>query len=92
MFSRKMVLELEAVVQDKANTLCTRLQSAIDKNEPCDMHHGLRAVSIDVISDFSFNKSYDLLKSEDLGYRFFELTGSVGASFWIFQQIPPFAI
>jgi cytochrome P450 len=76
------------VVQDKAATVCKRLHAAIKNGEPCDMHHALRAVSIDVISDFAFNRSYDLLKSDDLGARFFELTGGVGPSMWVFQQAP----
>ena len=88
MFSRKMVLDLESVVQDKAALVCNRMQSALDRGEPADMHHLFRSVSIDVISSFSFNRCFDLLKSDDCGAKFFELTGGVGPSMWVFQQFP----
>ena len=83
-----MVLDLEAIVQDKAQKVCKRMQSAIDTGEPCDLHHAFRSVSIDVISDFAFNRSYNLLDSDDLGAQFFELTGGVGPAMWVFQQFP----
>lgn len=49
-FSRKTVLELEDVVQDKAKKLVRMMENGIKENKPVDLHHGFRCVSIDVIT------------------------------------------
>lgn len=87
-FSRKMVLELEDVVHSKANTLCGLVSRKFSAGEPVDLHHAFRAVSVDVITDYAFGKSYDLLDSPDLGAHFFKLTRGLGPSIWTFQQFP----
>ncbi len=86
MFSRKMVLELEEVVQDKVDKLLAVTDAALSKGKPIDFHHALRCVSVDVITDYAFNRSYDLFDLPDLGIRFFELVRGVGPVFWVFQQ------
>ena len=53
-----------------------------------DLHHGLRAVSIDVITDYAFGQSYGLLETPDLGYEFFMLVQRLGPAAWIFRQVP----
>ena len=88
MFSRKMVLDLESVVQDKARKVCKRMQEGIEKGVPVDLHHAFRSVSIDVISDFAFNKSFDFLEKDDLGAYFFRMVRGVGPAMWTFQQFP----
>jgi cytochrome P450 len=88
MFSRKMVLELESVVQDKARKVCNRMQAGIEKGVPVDLHHAFRSVSIDVISDFAFNKSYEFLNKDDLGSYFFRTIHGAGPALWVFQQFP----
>ena len=88
MFSRKMVLDLEALVQDKAHKACRRTQEGIDKGVPVDLHHIFRSVSMDVISEFAFNKCYDFLEKDDLGAYFFRMVRGVGPALWAFQQFP----
>ncbi|KIV95977.1 hypothetical protein PV10_03563 [Exophiala mesophila] len=88
MFSRKMVLELEQVVQDKANKVCKITQKGIDAGQPIDLHHAFRSVSVDVISDYAFDSSYDLLDKEDIGAYFFRMVRGLGPAFYTFQQIP----
>jgi hypothetical protein len=88
MFSRKMVLELEDVVQDKAEKLCSLVSRKFAAGEPVDLHHAFRAVSIDVITDYGFNKCYNLLDSPDLGRNFFLMVRRIGSALWIFQQWP----
>ncbi|KAF1985483.1 cytochrome P450 [Aulographum hederae CBS 113979] len=86
MFSRKMVLDLEEVVQDKARRLVKITSDALAANKPADLHHAFRAVSVDVITDYAFNKSYNLLGSDDLGADFFAMVRGIGPAFWTFQQ------
>ena len=73
MFSRQKVLELEGIVQEKAEKVCARMQRGIDQGQPVDLHHAFRAVSVDVISDFAFDQCYDFLDRDDIGATFFEM-------------------
>ncbi|KAK0665081.1 Cytochrome P450 monooxygenase yanH [Lasiodiplodia hormozganensis] len=88
MFSRKMVLQLENVVQDKARKLIGRMEAGIGEKKPVDLHHAFRSVSVDVITDYAFDKCYNLLDSPDLGAHFFALVRGVGPAMWVFQQFP----
>ena len=55
-FSRKRVLELEHVVQSKTQTLCSRVEAAVTAKQPADLFHAYRALFIDVISDYAFDR------------------------------------
>jgi len=90
MFSRKMVQQLESVVQDKAGKVCKLMQEGIEKGLPVDLHHAFRAVSMDVISDFAFNQSYNFLERGDMGAYFFRMARGIGPALWVFQQLPSF--
>jgi hypothetical protein len=61
-----MVLELEDVVQSKAPKLCNLVTQKLSVGQTVDLHHAFRAVSIDVITEYSFNKYYDLLDKPEL--------------------------
>jgi cytochrome P450 len=91
-FARRMVLELEDVVQTKVEKLCELVSRKLANGEPANLHQGFRAVSVDVASDYAFGTSYDLLESPDLGAQFFKLTRGLGPSIWIFQQFPALLI
>ena len=52
-FSRKSVLELEAVVQSKVHKFCDAVADAIQDGRQADIHHGLRAVSVEVVTDYA---------------------------------------
>jgi hypothetical protein len=91
-FSRAMVLELQSIVQEKADKLCALITRHSKAEEMLDIHHGCRAVSIDVITEYMFNKCYDLLDAPDLGTNFFELVRGIGPALWVFQQWPELSI
>ena len=90
MFSRQKVLELETIVQSKAAKVCRRMQEGIDAGRAVDLHHAFRSVSVDVISDFAFDRCYDFLDQPDLGATFFEMARGIGPAMWVFQQFPSF--
>ncbi|DAA74422.1 TPA_exp: putative Cytochrome P450 pisatin demethylase [Trichophyton benhamiae CBS 112371] len=87
-FSRKRVLELEGIVQSKAKTLVRRISTALKTCGGIDLHHGFRAISIDVISDYAFDNCYNFLEKEDFGAPFFDMIRGFGPMFWFFQQFP----
>lgn len=88
LFSRKMVLELEDVVQSKAQKLYLRLTDALTAGTALDLHHGFRAVSVDVITDYAFDNCYNLLDQAGFGVDFFAMVRGLGPAFWFFQQWP----
>jgi hypothetical protein len=88
LFSRRVVLDLEGVVQLKVQWLCRRLSEALRAGKPMDLHHGFRAVSVDVITDYAFDNCFNLLDSPNLGADFFNLLRGMVPVFWIFQQFP----
>ncbi|KAI9852160.1 MAG: hypothetical protein M1838_001623 [Thelocarpon superellum] len=88
LFSRKKVLELEAVVQDKAKKLVDRVVSAAPTHAPVNLHDGFRAVSVDTITDYAFDACYNLLDREDFGTDFMADVRALGPAVWFFQQWP----
>jgi cytochrome P450 len=89
-FSRKKVLELENSVQERAQRLCAIVAKRFALNQAVDIHHGFRAVSVDVITAYAFNQCYNLLDKKDLGMEFFFMMQRVGPMMWVFQQWPFF--
>jgi hypothetical protein len=91
-FSRAAVLELQNIVKEKADKLCDLITKNSKAGEMLDIHHGCRALSVDVITHYMFNKSYALLDAPDLGTHFFELVRGIGPALWVFQQWPELSI
>ena len=87
-FSRRNVLNLEHLVQARSQKLLKIMTSRFSRDEAVDLHHAFRSVSVDVISDYAFGESYELLSRDDLGREFFALTGGIGPTWWVFQQWP----
>lgn len=87
-FSRKMVLNLEHIVQDKAEEVSALTAKAFAAGKPMNLHYAFRAVSVDVITEYAFAQCYDLLDRADLGQSFFEMIQGLGPTMWIFQQWP----
>jgi cytochrome P450 len=87
-FSRRTVLGLEDIVQDKVAKLCRLVRDDLDRGKTFNLHAGFRAVSMDVITDYAFDDCWDMLGSADLGEWFSEMVRNSGATFWMFQQFP----
>ncbi|KAG0652243.1 Cytochrome P450 monooxygenase [Hyphodiscus hymeniophilus] len=87
-FSRKMVLQLEHIVQDKAEKVSALTAKAFASGKAMNLHYAFRAVSVDVITEYAFAGCYDLLDRPDLGQHFFEMIQGLGPTMWVFQQWP----
>jgi cytochrome P450 len=87
-FSRKQVLALEEIVQNKADKLTALAHQKFSAAQELDLHHAFRAISVDVITEYAFAQCYDLLDREDIGREFFEMIQGVGPTIWVFQQWP----
>lgn len=87
-FSRKMVLQLEHIVQDKVERVSALTARAFEAGKPMNLHYAFRAVSVDVITEYAFAQCYDLLHRADLGQSFFRMIQDLGPTMWVFQQWP----
>lgn len=87
-FSRKAVLGLEEVVQSKTKRLVSRIEEAISEAKPVDLHHGYRALAVDVITDYAFDNCYDQLEMVNFGADFFDMTYELIPRGWILQAFP----
>lgn len=85
-FSRRAVLALEPVVQEKARTLLARLKDDLDTKGVVELHDLFAALSVDVASDYSFHDSYNLLNVETYGRDFANMIRGVLKMFWFFMQ------
>jgi len=87
-FSRKMVLELEDIVQDKASKLISLAKNAFSAGKSLNLHFAFRSISVDVITEYAFGQSYDLLDRPDLGQELFVMIQRAGRPLWAFHQSP----
>jgi cytochrome P450 len=87
-FSRQNVLKMEHLVVSRVKKLEEIMTSKFSKDEAVDLHHAFRAISVDVISDYAFGESYELLAREDLGREFWDLVTEIGPTWCVFQQWP----
>lgn len=87
-FSRRAVLDLEDIVQDKAKKLCRRVQESLDAGKPVDLRAGTRAISIDILTEYAFDDCWDHLDVEDFAAWFSEAVRDTGVMWWTFQQFP----
>lgn len=62
--------------------------SSLKTNGRINLHHALRAVSIDVITDYAFDYCYDFLENDDFGGDFFNMARDMAATLWLFQFLP----
>jgi cytochrome P450 len=76
-FSRKAVLELEGIVHAKVQKLCDQMADAFQGHRPVDLHHGFRAVSVDVITDYAIDNCYNLLDKPGFGIDYFDLMSTL---------------
>ncbi|KAF2171562.1 hypothetical protein M409DRAFT_18674 [Zasmidium cellare ATCC 36951] len=90
MFSRQKVLDLESIVQEKAGKVCRSMQIGIESGQPVNLHQIFRAVSVDVASEYAFDRCYDFLEADDNGAKFCEMARGIGPALYVFQQFPSF--
>ncbi|KAI9806985.1 MAG: hypothetical protein M1833_002643 [Piccolia ochrophora] len=93
-FSKRSVHRVEPLIQKAVDNLCTRLSEFQELGEPVHLGYGWSAFTADVITDYSFGKSFDLLKTPDLGTGFYdmimapsELTHLIKQFGWLFPVL-----
>jgi len=87
-FSTQAVAQLRPVIQSKIDYLCDALSKVCGSGEPVNMDDALMALTTDIITEYSFAKSYDFLKKPAFAPEWGKgLTGAAQSSM-LFRYIP----
>ncbi|CAZ79573.1 unnamed protein product [Tuber melanosporum] len=73
-FSRKAILDSEPVIKEKLNHLCRRMKEHEVQDKLLNCYTAFVAFTVDVITKFAYDKSYDILSLPDFDCR-------IGAAF-----------
>ncbi|KAM7201232.1 cytochrome P450 [Naviculisporaceae sp. PSN 640] len=88
-FSRRSVLELEGIIRGKAKKLVKMMENvffdtAADQKKGeviFDMHHAIRAFSVDVITEYAYARCWNQMDMEDYGRDYQDAIRSIQAFF-----------
>ncbi|UKZ95993.1 uncharacterized protein TrAFT101_010796 [Trichoderma asperellum] len=72
-FSRAAVLRLEERIQSRVRILCERLSSFLQRGEIVDMSVAMTSLTLDIITEYSFGESWNLMDNDDLSYNFIKV-------------------
>lgn len=63
-FSKRSILAIEPLIQDKVNKLCTAIELHIASGKEVEMLTAYMALTLDVISHYAFGESLGLVEKE----------------------------
>lgn len=63
-FSKRSIVAIEPLIQDKVNKLCDAVEKHIISGEPFELQTAYMALTLDVISHYAFGESLGLLEKE----------------------------
>ena len=68
-FSKQSVNKLEPLIRQVVESLCRRFREARETGEPVNLGYAFAALAIDVITEYSFSKSYGCIDAPDFGHK-----------------------
>lgn len=72
-FSKTSVRRLQPVIQSRIDILCKKLSEKMDTGEPVNMVHAYSALTQDVITEYCFSRSRNVLEMKDFSPWYYEL-------------------
>ncbi|KAL6884430.1 cytochrome P450 [Trichoderma evansii] len=69
-FSKAAVLRLEERIQSRVRILCERLSGFLERGEIVDISVAMTSLTLDIITEYSFGESWNLMDKDDLSYNF----------------------
>ena len=85
-FSKQSVAKLEPMIRNVVVNLCRRLREARDTGEPVNLGHAFAALTMDVITEYSFSKSYGCLDAPDFMHQWPDIMDAVSESSHVNKQ------
>jgi hypothetical protein len=85
-FSKRSVTRLEPVIQSLIDSLCARFREFRQSGKPLDLHAAYAALTMDIISEYSFARPYGLLENPELGQEWVNIVISVSEQSLLIKQ------
>ena len=76
-FSRRSVLQLEPMIRSLVEKLCARLEGFKQSGEPVNLKYAYAALTMDVITEYSFADNTGSLDQEDFSPNWADVVDSV---------------
>ena len=89
-FSKKSVDRMEPVIRDKVDKIMRILSKYASTKKPLDIRLVFTAMTNDIITEYSFGKSWDSLSAEDLNEDFFKAFHDLPKNFHVNSYHPWF--
>ncbi|KZP31921.1 cytochrome P450 [Athelia psychrophila] len=86
LFSRRAILKLENVVQEKVDLLFSQI--LVHSNGPIDLYYAFRSMTIDIITSYCFAECYSLLTYPDFQHPVLPGMDSTIELFWVVLAFP----
>ncbi|KAF9257284.1 cytochrome P450 [Marasmius fiardii PR-910] len=86
--SRKAVIQLEELIQEKVDKLVIRLLSYQKLGKPADIHYGYQAATFDIISSYGFAQETGALDTPDFKHSFLVAMAQTLRSAWTLKYLP----
>ena len=93
-FSKRSIYNFESVIQSSANQLCSRLAEVEKSGGYLQLEHAWSALTADIITEYSFGRSFNQLATPDFGVAFYdmlmapsELTHLIKQFGWLFPLL-----
>ena len=87
-FSKRSVLKLEPLITASIEKLCGRLNEFRQTKEPVNLRYAFNAMNLDIITDYSFGKSFNCLEQDDFACVWADIVDSVSRQTQINKQFP----
>ncbi len=72
-FSKRSVSRLEPIIRSAVEQLCKRIEEFQQTGEPLILNHAFSALTIDIIMDYSYARSYNCLAAPDFSPVWFDI-------------------
>lgn len=88
MFSRRGILDIEYIVKEKVDILCRRMKEHGVQDKFFNCHLAFSALALDIATEFSYAKNYDVLNAPDFACRAFDAWEAQHEVFLILKHFP----
>ena len=85
-FSKQAVAKLEPIIRTVIENLCRSFREAKGKGVPINLNHAFATLTMDIITEYSFSKSYGCVDEPDFAKKWPEVVEGISVSSHINKQ------
>ena len=87
-FSKRSILALENLIQERVDKLCAAMSRPEDIKKPIDLGLAYTALTVDVISHYAFGEPYGLVERPGFSPEWKDMVWSIMESFALVRNVP----